>query len=151
MSQNGTSQAHELHGIEQLVGQRKDTVPAIPFDILRRHHGGIFLWLEATADIQMAKTRLRQLHANCRGTILFSTREASKLSPDPRSWRETTFMALKLLLVSASCSTRTCKTSYVVYLMFIDKGPRYSSPTRKGRTNHRETHRRMRKSQRRTS
>ena len=45
----------------------KDTVPAIPFDILRRHHDGSFLWLEATADIQMAKTRLRQLCAKCPG------------------------------------------------------------------------------------
>lgn len=40
---------------------------AIPFDILRRHHDGSFLWLEATADIRMAKTRLRELYANCPG------------------------------------------------------------------------------------
>ena len=55
-----------MHGIEQLV-RGKDTVPAIPFDILRRHHDGSFLWLEAAADIQMAKTRLRHLCANCPG------------------------------------------------------------------------------------
>jgi hypothetical protein len=124
-------------------------VPAIPFDILRRHHDGSLLWLEATPDIQMAKSRLRQLCA--RGTILFSIREASKLSPDPGSWTEATFVALKLPLSSASCSTRTCKTSYVVYLIFTDTGPRYSSPTRKGRINHRETHVRTRKGKRRTS
>jgi hypothetical protein len=52
---------------DQLVRRRKDTVTAIQFDILRRHHDGSFLWLEATADIQMAKTRLRQLYANCPG------------------------------------------------------------------------------------
>jgi hypothetical protein len=40
-------------------------------------------------------------------------------------------MVLKLLLVNASCSTRTCETPYVVYLMFTDMGARYSSPTRK--------------------
>lgn len=73
MSQNGTSEAQELHGIEQFVGQRKDTVPAIRFDILRRHHDGSFLWLEAAADIHMAKARLRQLCAHCPGIILFST------------------------------------------------------------------------------
>lgn len=54
-------------------------------------------------------------------------------------------MARKLLLVNASCSTRTCETYYVVYLMFTGTGPRYSSPTRKGHINHRETHRRTRK------
>jgi hypothetical protein len=42
-------------------------VPAIPFDILRRHHDGSLLWLEATPDIQMAKSRLRQLCAHCPG------------------------------------------------------------------------------------
>ena len=64
---------------------------------------------------------------------------------------ETTFMVLKLLLVSASCSTRTCETPYVVYLMFTDMGARYSSPTRKDRINHWETHVRTRKGKRRTS
>ena len=42
-------------------------MPAIQFDILRRDHDGSFLWLEAAADIQKAKTRLRQLCANCPG------------------------------------------------------------------------------------
>jgi hypothetical protein len=73
---------------------------------------------------------------SARGIILFSTREANKLSPDLMNLMETTFMVLKLLLVNASCSTRTCETPYVVYLMFIDTGPRYSSPTRQDRINH---------------
>jgi hypothetical protein len=66
--------------------------------------------------------RRRPACSNClpapRGTILFSTRRASKLSPDLRSWTETMFMARKLLWFNASCSTRTCETHYVVYLMF---------------------------------
>jgi hypothetical protein len=56
-----------LHGFEQSIKQRKDTVPAIPFDILRRHHDGSLLWLEATADIRTAKTRLQQLSASSPG------------------------------------------------------------------------------------
>ena len=69
--QNGASEAPELHpGVAWYRAASwtgKDTVTAIPFDILRRHHDGSFLWLEAAADIQMAKTRLRQLHANYPG------------------------------------------------------------------------------------
>ena len=42
-------------------------MPAIPFDILRRHRDGSLLWLEATADILMAKTRLQQLFASSPG------------------------------------------------------------------------------------
>jgi hypothetical protein len=38
-------------------------VPAIQFDILRRHHDGSLLWLEAAADLKVAKCRLQQLHA----------------------------------------------------------------------------------------
>jgi hypothetical protein len=66
--------------------------------------------------------RRRPACSNCvparRGTILFSTRRASKLSPDLWSWTETMFMARKLLYFNASCSTRTCENHYVVYLMF---------------------------------
>ena len=38
-------------------------MPAIQFDILRRHHDGSLLWLEAAADLKVAKCRLQQLDA----------------------------------------------------------------------------------------
>src|SRR4029077_17236037 len=43
--------------------RRKDTVPSIQFDILRRHLDGSLLWLEAAANLKVAKCRLQQLHA----------------------------------------------------------------------------------------
>ncbi len=39
-------------------------MPACPFDILRRHHDGSFLWLEAAPDIETARNRLREIHKN---------------------------------------------------------------------------------------
>jgi hypothetical protein len=60
-------------------------VHAIQFDILRRHHDGSLLWLEAAADLKVAKSRLQQLCAALQAIILCSTREASKLSLDPRN------------------------------------------------------------------
>lgn len=38
-------------------------MPAIRFDILLRHRDGSLLWVEAAADIQLAKSRLQQLCA----------------------------------------------------------------------------------------
>ena len=43
--------------------RKKDTVPAIPFDILIRHGDGSLLWVEAASNIQLAKNRLQQLCA----------------------------------------------------------------------------------------
>ena len=40
---------------------------ANPFDILRRHRDGSLLWLEAAADLQVAKSRLQQLYASSPG------------------------------------------------------------------------------------
>jgi hypothetical protein len=42
-------------------------VPTNPFDILRRHHDGSLLWLEAAAELKVAKSRLQQLHARSPG------------------------------------------------------------------------------------
>jgi hypothetical protein len=42
-------------------------VHAIQFDILRRHHDGSLLWLEAAADLKVAKSRLQQLCASSPG------------------------------------------------------------------------------------
>jgi hypothetical protein len=47
--------------------KRKDTVPAIPFDILIRHRDGSLLWVEAASNIQLAKSRLQQLCATTPG------------------------------------------------------------------------------------
>jgi hypothetical protein len=41
--------------------RRKGHMPAAPFDILRRHKDGSFIWLEAVFDLQTAKARLHQL------------------------------------------------------------------------------------------
>jgi hypothetical protein len=38
-------------------------MPAAPFDILRRHQDGGFIWLEAVSDLQTARARLQQLFA----------------------------------------------------------------------------------------
>jgi hypothetical protein len=35
----------------------KGNMPALPFDILKRHNDGSFIWLEAVADMEIAKTR----------------------------------------------------------------------------------------------
>ncbi len=45
----------------------KGNMPADPFDILRRHRDGSFIWLEAAADIRLAKARLQELWAGAPG------------------------------------------------------------------------------------
>jgi hypothetical protein len=42
-------------------------VPTAPFDILRRHFAGSFMWLEAASSLETAKARLLELHANAPG------------------------------------------------------------------------------------
>jgi hypothetical protein len=42
-------------------------VPTAPFDILRRHFDGSFMWLEAAFNLETAKARLLELHANTPG------------------------------------------------------------------------------------
>ena len=38
-----------------------------PYDILRRHNDGSFIWLEAAAELEHARDRLHQLHAAAPG------------------------------------------------------------------------------------
>jgi hypothetical protein len=43
-----------------------------PFDLLRRDPDGSFIWLEAAADLTMARARLRELASRCAGEyVLF--------------------------------------------------------------------------------
>jgi hypothetical protein len=38
-----------------------------PFDILKRHDDGSFIWLEAAQDLTVAQTRLQELSAHTPG------------------------------------------------------------------------------------
>ncbi|HEX3118792.1 MAG TPA: hypothetical protein VHP80_06830 [Candidatus Acidoferrum sp.] len=38
-------------------------MPSTPYDILRRHHDGSFIWMEAASELSHAKDRLQQLYA----------------------------------------------------------------------------------------
>lgn len=40
---------------------------AAPFDILKRHDDGSFIWIEAADDIQAARARLNELSASSPG------------------------------------------------------------------------------------
>jgi hypothetical protein len=42
-------------------------VPTAPFDILRRHFDGSFIWLEAASDLNVARARLQKLQAHVPG------------------------------------------------------------------------------------
>ena len=42
---------------------RKGHMPSTPYDILRRHHDGSFIWMEAASELSHAKDRLQQLYA----------------------------------------------------------------------------------------
>jgi hypothetical protein len=54
-------------------------VPAIQFDILRRHQDGSFLWLEAASDLQVAKTRLEQLYASSPGEYFVFDQQSQQI------------------------------------------------------------------------
>jgi hypothetical protein len=43
--------------------ERKELMSSAPFDILRRHSDGSFIWLEAASELSHAKDRLQQLNA----------------------------------------------------------------------------------------
>jgi hypothetical protein len=45
----------------------RNEVPAEPFDILKRHLDGTFIWLEAASSLEAAKTRLWELHTKTPG------------------------------------------------------------------------------------
>jgi hypothetical protein len=47
--------------------QRKGNMPLSPFDILRRHDDGSFIWIEAAQDLNAAQARLRELCASAPG------------------------------------------------------------------------------------
>jgi hypothetical protein len=67
----------------------KGNMPAAPFDILRRHQDGSFIWLEAASDIQTAKARLQQLFAVMPGEYFVfdqsSQQIVAKLVKPPRN------------------------------------------------------------------
>jgi hypothetical protein len=42
-------------------------MPSAPYDILRRHSDGSFIWLEAASELAHAKCRLQQLCAAAPG------------------------------------------------------------------------------------
>jgi len=42
-------------------------VPTAPFDILRRHFDGSFIWLEGASDLNIARARLQTLQAHVPG------------------------------------------------------------------------------------
>jgi hypothetical protein len=42
-------------------------MPLSPFDILRRHDDGSFIWIEAAQDLDAAQARLRDLCARAPG------------------------------------------------------------------------------------
>jgi hypothetical protein len=47
--------------------ERKEDMALSPFDILKRHEDGSFIWLEAAPDLQTAQARLRELCARVPG------------------------------------------------------------------------------------
>ncbi len=42
-------------------------MPLSPFDILKRHQDGSFIWIEAAEDLEFAQARLRDLGARAPG------------------------------------------------------------------------------------
>jgi hypothetical protein len=42
-------------------------MPLTPFDILKRHDDGGFIWIEAAQDLEAARSRLRDLSARAPG------------------------------------------------------------------------------------
>jgi hypothetical protein len=44
-----------------IIRLRKGSMTTAPFDILRRHDDGSFIWLEDAHDLQVARTRLQEL------------------------------------------------------------------------------------------
>jgi hypothetical protein len=42
-------------------------MPLSPFDILKRHDDGNFIWIEAAQDLQVARARLQELCARAPG------------------------------------------------------------------------------------
>ena len=62
-------------------------MPLTPFDILKRHEDGSFIWLEAAQDLSVAQARLLQLSAHAPGEyFVFDQRNqqiVAKLSNRP--------------------------------------------------------------------
>jgi|SRR5580658_8308867 hypothetical protein len=56
-----------LPPLNYIAEVEKEQVPAEPFDILKRHLDGGFIWLEASSDLRTAKVRLVELHSKTPG------------------------------------------------------------------------------------
>jgi hypothetical protein len=54
-------------------------MPTAPFDILRRHEDGSFIWLETAHDIEVAKSRLRELCAVTPGNYFVFDQESQQI------------------------------------------------------------------------
>jgi len=50
-----------------------------PFDILRRHEDGSFIWLETAHDIEIAKARLQELCAQTPGNYFVFDQKSQQI------------------------------------------------------------------------
>ncbi len=57
----------------------KGNMPTAPFDILRRHEDGSFLWLETAHDLEIARTRLRELYAQTPGSYFVFDQKSQQI------------------------------------------------------------------------
>ena len=54
-------------------------MPTAPFDILRRHEDGSFIWLETAHEIEIAKARLQELCAQTAGNYFVFDQKSQQI------------------------------------------------------------------------
>lgn len=59
-------------------------MPAEPFDILKRHLDGCFIWLETASSLEAAKTRLLELHTKIPGDYFVFDQGSQQIVANPR-------------------------------------------------------------------
>jgi hypothetical protein len=63
IARKGPLTARSLRRANTLQLKEKEIMLSAPFDILKRHHDGSFIWLEAVRDLPTAQSRLQHLCA----------------------------------------------------------------------------------------
>lgn len=85
----GTAARLLYSSLEPHLLQPKGTMPLSPFDILKRHDDGSFLWIEAAQNLELAQARLRELCARAPGEYFVFDQKTqqivAKLSTHPTS------------------------------------------------------------------